>query len=341
MAIRAVIYGVGAMGGEVAALLLERGVPVVGAIARSPQKVGRDLGEVIGLDRDTGVIVSDDADAVLRDSGANIAVLTTNSYLADHAPFIERCVRAGLNVITIAEEALHPWRTSPGEAARLDALAREHGVSIFGGGHEDAFWIGLGAQLAGAAHRVDAIRWESTWNPEAAGPELMASLGIGDPGSGESATVTWREDDPRPPFGLPALDALAEHLGLPDAPRTVTSEQIVAERPVPSSALGRDIAIGEIIGVRDTIRREPVAAGEPLLEFTVTGRLNPEQHASGETWEIEGVPSMRMRTEFSKGHYQVTAQVANRLEDVVAAEPGWVLHSEMPAIGYPAPVTGR
>ncbi len=336
MTVSAVIYGVGAMGGEVASLLIERGVPVVGAIARSPQKVGRDLGDVIGLGRDTGVIVSDDADTVLQESGADIAILTTNSYLADHAPFIERCVRAGLNVITIAEEALHPWRTSPGEAARLDALAREHGVSIYGGGHEDAFWIGLGAQLAGAAHRVDSIRWESTWNPEAAGPELMSSLGIGDPASGESVSVVWRENDPRPPFGLPALDALAEHLGLPDAPRTVTTEQIAAAQPLRSSALGREIAVGEVVGVRDIIRRDPLTEDEPLLEFTVTGRLNPDQHSSGETWEIEGIPSMRMQTSFSKGHFQVTAQIANRLEDVVAARPGWVRHSRMPAIGYPS-----
>lgn len=335
MTIKAVIYGVGAMGGEVAELLIERGAPVVGAIARSPQKVGKDLGEVIGLGRDTGVIVSDDADAVLRDSGANIAILTTNSYLADHEPFVERCVRAGVNVITIAEEALHPWRTSPGAAARLDALAKEHGVSIFGGGHEDAFWIGLGVQLLGAAHRVDAVKWESTWNPEAAGPELMSSLGIGTPVMGESRTVVWQDDDPRPPFGLPALDAFAEHLGLPDAPRTVTTEQIVAEAPVPSSALGRDIAVGEVIGLRDIVRREPQTPGEPMLEFTVTARLNPDQHSSGETWQVEGVPAMTLQSSFSKGHFQVTAQIANRLEDVIAARPGWVRHSEMPAIHYP------
>ena len=43
--LRAIVYGVGAMGSIVTRLLLDKGVQITGAIARSPEKVGRDLGD--------------------------------------------------------------------------------------------------------------------------------------------------------------------------------------------------------------------------------------------------------------------------------------------------------
>lgn len=334
MTIKVAVYGVGTMGAEVARMLLERDVRIVAAIARSPQKVGRDLGEVIGIDREVGVVVTANADEALAQTRPDVVVLTLNSFLADHAPYVERAVRAGANVITIAEEATHPWRTTPGETARLDALAKEHGVSIFGGGHEDAFWVGLGVQLAGVAHRIDSIRWESTWNPDTCGPEILASMGIGNEAPASTTTVDWEENMSHPPFALPALDAVADHLGLPDAPRTVTTEYILADTPTWSWALDRKIEVGQVIGLRDIVRREPANPGEPLLEFGVAGILAPGIHNSGESWEIKGIPSLSMRTSFSEGSAQVTSQVVNRLSDVVAAAPGWVKHSDLPAIRF-------
>ena len=63
--IKAVVYGVGSMNSVATRMMLEKGVDIVGALARSPEKVGRDLGEVAGLGFETGVIVEDDPDRVL------------------------------------------------------------------------------------------------------------------------------------------------------------------------------------------------------------------------------------------------------------------------------------
>ena len=63
--VRAIVYGVGAMGSIMARLMLDKGVEIVGAIARSPEKVGLDLGEVAGLGRETGIVVEADAGRAL------------------------------------------------------------------------------------------------------------------------------------------------------------------------------------------------------------------------------------------------------------------------------------
>ena len=63
--IKAVVYGVGAMNSVATRMMLEKGVDIVGALARSPEKVGRDLGDVAGLGFETGVRIEDDPDRVL------------------------------------------------------------------------------------------------------------------------------------------------------------------------------------------------------------------------------------------------------------------------------------
>ena len=72
--VRAVVYGVGAMGSILTRLLLDKGVKIVGAVGRSPEKVGRDLGDVAGLGRKIGVAVDSDPHRALAD-GADIAVV--------------------------------------------------------------------------------------------------------------------------------------------------------------------------------------------------------------------------------------------------------------------------
>lgn len=78
--VRAVVYGVGAMNSIATRLLLDKGVSIVGAIARSPEKVGRDLGEVASLGRTLGVRVESDADEVLGGRSVDIAVIAVSSY---------------------------------------------------------------------------------------------------------------------------------------------------------------------------------------------------------------------------------------------------------------------
>ncbi|WP_243675986.1 hypothetical protein [Vulcanisaeta distributa] len=66
MTIRAVIYGVGPIGQLIARVAFSRGFDIVGAIDIDPQKVGKDLGEAIGLGKTLGIRVESDADKPLR-----------------------------------------------------------------------------------------------------------------------------------------------------------------------------------------------------------------------------------------------------------------------------------
>lgn len=56
--IKVILLGIGSMGSGMAKDLLKnkKGVEIVAAIGQNPAKIGKDLGEVLGLSQKTGVI---------------------------------------------------------------------------------------------------------------------------------------------------------------------------------------------------------------------------------------------------------------------------------------------
>jgi hypothetical protein len=132
---RVVQYGMGPIGQELARLALERrSYELVGAIDIDPAKVGRDVGELLGLEGPVGVLVRADAEAVLAETRPDCVLHTTGSYLARVFPQLESIVRAGCNVVSTCEELSFPAAGHPELAARLDGLAREYGVTVLGTG---------------------------------------------------------------------------------------------------------------------------------------------------------------------------------------------------------------
>ena len=210
--IKAVVYGVGAMNSVATRLLIEKGVDIVGALARSPEKVGRDLGDVAGLGYQTGVLIEDDPERLLSTRHADIAVIAVASYMSDMYEHLRLCAEHGVNAVTLAEEALYPWNTSPMQTAELDALARRNGVTLTGTGHQDVYWVNLVSMVMATAHRIDTVTGSASWNVDDFGPEVAKDQRV-------DTTVedfdTWLAETARPPsFGKTTLGALVDDLGV-------------------------------------------------------------------------------------------------------------------------------
>ena len=328
--IKAVVYGVGSMGSVATRMMLEKGVDIVGALARSPEKVGRDLGEVAGLGFETGVTVEDDPDRVLSSRQVDIAVIAVASYMSDMYEHLRRCAEHGVNAVTISEEALYPWNSSPMATAELDRLARRHGVTLTGTGHQDVYWVNLVSMVLATAHRIETVTGRASWNVEDFGPEVAKDQRVD---TSVDDFDRWLAEADRPPsFGRNTLGALVEDLGLSVAAQESTTRPEVAKQPVASKSLGITVDTGRVIGFTDV---DTVRSNQGItLTFEMTGRLYLEGEADINDWTVTGEPELRLLNPAVPTGVTTCTQLVNRIPDVINAPPGFVTIEKLPPLRY-------
>ena len=319
------------MGSIITRLLVEKGATVVGAIGRSPSKVGRDLGEVAGLGFELGVKVDEDSDAVMSRAAADVAVVAVSSYLETMFDHFRTCMEHGANVVTIEEESFFPWCTAPALATRLDALAKHHGVTIMGSGAQDLYWMTLPSALMGAAHRVDSVHGRTTWNVDDYGPEVAQHVQAGSTLEQFESHVKregWSSFVVRN-----TVDALVADAGLNAAEVQTSVEPVLASTETPSRSLRREIAPGQLLGVTDSAT---ITTREgPSFTFEQTGCVYRPGQADMNEWAVRGEPAeLKLRNDNVPTRVATCTQVINRIPDVINASPGFATVAELPRLRY-------
>lgn len=326
--IRAIVYGVGAMGSILTRLLLDKGVRIVGAIGRSREKVGRDLGDVAGLGRRLGVTVDSDPHRALA-AGADIAVVCVSSYLNAMLDHFTVCLKHGVNVVTIEEETVYPWTTAPDHAAELDTLAKANGVTLAASGAQDVFWLHLVGTLLGASHQVEVVEGQCLWNVDDYGRAVASHLRVGDTAEAFERHVAengWPEFVARQ-----TLEALVAQLGLSVAKMSSQVAPVVADEPVMCRSLNRMIPIGHLLGTVDTSEIQTVEG--PLFKFAMEGRVYREDETDMNQWHVRGEPELHLRNDNVPYRFTTCTSVVNRIPDVIRAEPGLI---SLDRIGSPS-----
>lgn len=327
--IKVICYGAGAMGRLTANLMIEKGYEIAGAIDKYAH-VGEDFGDVLGLGHKLGFTVSDDPDAVLSATKADIVVICAKSLLKDMKPIFEQCLGYGFNVISLAEETFWPWRIRPEESATLDRMAKEHGATLTSCGIQDVVWMSVFATLSACCHKMDKVIGRAVADQNPYGIEATKGIGFGLTVEEFNNRTDLGEADPNW-FGM-TLEAIIARLQMTPVSIKDILEPITADHVVHYDGGNMDIPAGRVCGWNQITEIETKEGTTFRCEFM--SKICEEEGEEFHGWEIQGQPNLKMVIPGLEPPYIICSSVVNRIPDVINAEPGLVSLDRMPSPMY-------
>jgi hypothetical protein len=122
--IKIIQIGLGDIGKRIVKYILERkGLKIVSAVDPAPDKCGKSLKKLCGVDLNIDVL--DDIDKAIEQTKPDVAVLTTFSYIEKIIPQIEKISSYGVDIVSTCEELVFPWKTKPQLAKKLMRLLKK------------------------------------------------------------------------------------------------------------------------------------------------------------------------------------------------------------------------
>ncbi len=322
---KVILYGLGPIGAACARVLATRSdYEFVGAIDLDPNKVGKDVAEILGLPEKTGVKVSDKTARVLE-KDAELVVHATGSYFMQVKPQLEQIIRAGKNIVSTCEELSNPWAQNPKAADELNRLAKKYRVTVVGTGINPGYAMDtLPVALTAVCQSVTRVRVKRVVDASKRRMQLQKKIGAGmtqEAFRQAAAKKEIRHVGLSESVGLVArglswqLDEIHEEIEPVVATRQVLTEHV---RVDPTFVAGvRQIGRG-LIGGEEKVVLE--------LEMTVDAG-----EAYDEAW-IDGAPNLHSLVKGIHGDLSTAAVVANTARRVVESKPGLLTMVDLPVV---------
>ncbi|MCL6610583.1 MAG: hypothetical protein K6T66_03465 [Peptococcaceae bacterium] len=312
----AIQYGLGPVGSQIARLGLRRGLRYVGAVDTDPAKVGRDMGEVIGLDEKLGVAVTADPAELLAKTGKATVIHATGSSLRAVLPQLIDLLKAGCSIVSTCEELSYPYKTHPEEAAVLDETARKHGGRVLGTGVNPGFVMDiLPLCLSTAVQELSALRVERVVDAAKRRLPLQKKVGAGlspeefRAGVGEG----WIRH-----VGLPeSVHMIAAGLGWPLDRVEETIEPVISRERLTSGHV--PVEPGMVAGIHQVARGFVNGSGERItLDLTMA-----VDAPGADRVIIDGVPPLTLEVRGGvHGDLGTASVVINAVHGLNKLEPG-------------------
>ncbi len=319
------------MGTGIARLVLEKkGLELIGAYGRRAHRASMDIGRAIGLERNLGVAIECDLDALVQRARPEVAVQATCSRLDDAWSEVSVLLEHGVNVISIAEEMVYPACRSRAIADAMHRLARAQDVSVVGTGINPGFIMDLLViALTGVCSEIESITATRTNDLSPYGPSVLAAQGVGLTPDAfrrgvQDGTVIGH-------FGFPeSMHMIAAALGW-------TIDRIEEQRQPIVSRVRREtdfIAVepGCVAGCLHTA--VAYRADKPVITLIHPQQIHPhvEGVETGDSIEVIGTPNVKLAGSPEIPGGQGTAAIAvNMIPRVLSAAPGLHTMADLPA----------
>lgn len=253
---------------------------LAGVYVHTPDKAGRDAGELCGL-RPTGVLATHDVDEIVA-LGADCVLYMPRACDVDE---VCRLLASGANVVTTRGEFHHPAGMDPAVRGRVEAACDRGGTSIHSTGSSPGFISeAVPLVLTSIQRRLDGLTIDEFADlSQRDSPGLLFEV----MGFGQAPTAydERRLSHGRISFG-PSLRLVADALSLP-------LDDVEASGEIATARRTTDIAAGTIQAGTVAAQRMTVSGmrgGRPLLRFRAswycTADLDPAWDVRPTGWHV-------------------------------------------------------
>lgn len=322
------VYGTGAMGSGIISLILEKeNLKLVGVVSKRKERVGLDVGEILGREK-LGIKITDDPIKVIE-KGVDVFIHATCSRVKDAYPEIVPIVKNRVNLITIAEEMSYPWRASKELADSMDSIAKEAGVSILGTGVNPGFVLDtLIIVLTGVMKKIDKIYAKRVNDLSPYGPSVMKTQGVGT--TVEEFNEGVKRGDIVGHFGFPESISM-----ICDALNWKLDKVIETREPIISNVYRKtqyiEVKPGMVAGCRHIARG--IVNGEEKIILEHPQQVLPQLEGveTGDYIQIEGEPPINFVNKPEiKGGVATISVAVNMIPLVYDARPGLLTMKDLP-----------
>jgi 4-hydroxy-tetrahydrodipicolinate reductase len=323
--IRVMHFGLGPIGAAIVKQVAARpGFKIVGAIDIDPAKVGRDVGDVVGLPKRLGAKVSADAAKALKSAKPDIVVLCTSSSIKKVMPQIEIILKSKTPIVSTTEELSYPGYTHIRQARQIHGMAKNAKVAVLGTGVNPGFAMdALPIALTAVCERVERIVVNRVQDARIRRLPFQQKIGAGltteqfqkkvDDGSVRHVGLTESIAMIADALGW-TLDRITDEIQSKLASVTISSEYLAVD---PGYVCG---IVQDGVGYRK---------GEPVIKLHMEAYLGaPETYDSV---EIEGSPNLSLRMAGGiHGDIATASIVVNSIPKVLSAAPGLHTMRDLP-----------
>ena len=344
--IKAVQYGCGKMSVFTMRYMLEKGIEIVGAIDMDPDIVGKDIGEIMGREKN-GVIIVDanEAKELLENVKPDICIVTTRSLFTEVEYPLILCAELGINAITTCEEAFFPINSNPNLTKRIDELAKKNDCTITGSGYQDIYWGQLISSIAGSTHKITKIKGSSSYNVEDYGVALAEAHGAGltltefdeqiaaiDKITDSQRQQVIEKGEYAPSYMWNVNGWLCAKLGLKVKNQTQKCIPQTYSDDIYSSTLNMTIKSGDATGMSAVVTTETEEG--IVIESECIGKVYGPDEYDKNIWTVEGEPTTTITVEKPNTVELTCASVVNRIPDVINSKSGYVPTEEIGELNF-------
>lgn len=344
--VKVVQYGCGKMGKVLMKYVFDKGAEVVAAFDMNPVIIGKDIGEIMGVE-DKGVKILDaqELDKTLKELKPDACIIATRSTVAELEEVFTICALNGVNAITTCEEALYPWNSSPELTAKLDKLAKENSCTLTGSGYPDIYWGSLIITLSGSLNKITKIKGSSSYNVEDYGIALAKGHGAGftieefereigkyNNYSSEEISALVEKGEYIPSYMWNQNGWLCSRLGLTVVSQTQKCVPHTTDKDIYSSTLDMTIKAGDSLGMSAIVTTE--TAEGITFETECIGKVYLEDEFDKNQWTLYGEPDTTLIVNKPATVELTCATIVNSIPKLIDAEPGYITTDKLPSNEY-------